>query len=217
LTRFGTATFGPQRSNETLFLGGPPMAIVQPILQLGPHDHGRSITAEEFAEADYAEPWRYERELGRLIVMPPDDAGHDDCSEPFRDHLGAYRIAHSDIVEKVVSEAWVRVDDGTDRIPDIAVFLRSPRSAVTRPGRVPELACEIVNPDRESRERVYVKKRHEYFRLGVLEYVVIDRMRHRATVYTSGARGYRKRVLRPGDVYTSPLLPGLAIPLVGIL
>ena len=76
---------------------------------------------------------------------------------------------------------------------------------------------EIVSPDRESRERDYVKKRKEYRRLGVLEYVVIDRMRHRATVYTAGPRGYRKRVLRPGDVYTSPLLPGLAIPLAGVL
>lgn len=193
------------------------MAIVQPILHLGPKDHGRAITAEEFAEADYAEPWKYEREQGRLIVMPPDGPGHDDSSEPVRDLLGAYRVAHPDLVEKVVSEAWIRVDDGTDRIPDIGVFLAGPRSAVDRPARVPEIVFEIVSPDRKSRERDYVKKREEYRRLGVLEYVIIDRMRHRATIYTAGPRGYRKSVLRPGDVYTSPLLPGLAIPLEGVL
>jgi Uma2 family endonuclease len=193
------------------------MATLQPVLKLGPNDQGRSLTAEDFAEAEYVEPWKYEREQGRLIVMPPDGPGHDRGSEPVRDHLGAYRLAHTDIVEEVVSEAWVRADSGTDRIGDIGVFLVGPRSSAKRPDRVPELMFEIVSPDRKSRERDYVKKRQEYHHLGVLEYVVIDRMRHRATVYTAGARGYRKRVLRPGDVYTSPLLPGLAIPLAGIL
>jgi Uma2 family endonuclease len=193
------------------------MATAQSVLELGPDDHGRSLTAEEFAEAIYAEPWKYEREDGRLIVMPPDGPAHDDCSEPVRDLLGAYRVSHPNVVEKVVSEAWVRVDVGTDRIGDIGVFLLGPRSSIGRPERVPELMFEIVSPGRESRERDYVKKRKEYRRLGVLEYVVIDRMQHRATVYTAGPRGYRKHVLSPGDVYTSPLLPGLAIPLAGIL
>jgi Uma2 family endonuclease len=193
------------------------MATLQHVLKLGPEDRGRPLTAEEFAEAEYAEPWKYEREQGRLIVMPPDGPGHDDCSEPIRDDLGVYRKAHPDRVEKVVSEAWVRVDAGTDRIGDIGVYLVGPRSSIDRPDRVPEMMFEIVSPDRKSRERDYVKKRHEYHRLGVLEYVVIDRRQHRMTVYTPGPRGYRKRVLRPGDVYTSPLLPGLAIPLAGVL
>jgi Uma2 family endonuclease len=193
------------------------MATAQSVLELGPDDHGRSLTAEEFAEAIYAEPWKYEREDGRLIVRPPDGPAHDDCSEPVRDLLGAYRMSHPNVVEKVVSEAWVRVDAGTDRIGDIGVFLVGLRSSIARPERVPEMMFEIVSPDRKSRERDYVKKRKEYRRLGVLEYVVIDRMQHRATVYTAGARGYRKRVLRPDDVYTTPLLPGLAIALAGIL
>ncbi len=193
------------------------MATVPSVLTLGPQDHGRLLTAEEFAEATYAEPWKYEREQGRLIVMPPDGPGHDRGTEPIRDHLGAYRLSHPDLVDEVVSEAWVRVDEGTDRIGDIGVFLAGPRSPVERPERVPELMFEIVSPDRKSRDRDYVKKRHEYHRLGVLEYVVIDRFRHRATVYSAGPRGYRKCVLRPGDVYTSPLLPGLAIPLAGLL
>lgn len=194
------------------------MATVQKtVLHLGPEDDGRPLTAGEFAEADYAEPWRYEREQGRLVVMPPDGPGHDRSSEPVRDYLGAYRLAHTDLVDEVISEVWVRVDSGTDRIGDIGVYLAGPRSAIARPARIPELMFEIVSPDPESRELDYVKKRCEYFRLGILEYAVIDRMRHRATVYTEGPRGYRKRGLRPGDVYNSPLLPGLAIPLAGVL
>jgi Uma2 family endonuclease len=64
------------------------MITYQPLLLLGPNDHGRALTAKEFAEAEYVEPWKYEREAGRLIVMPPDGPGHDRGSEPIRDHLG---------------------------------------------------------------------------------------------------------------------------------
>jgi Uma2 family endonuclease len=193
------------------------MITYQPLLLLGPNDHRRALTAKEFAEAEYVEPWKYEREAGRLIVMPPDGPGHDRGSEPIRDHLGAYRLAQPGVVDEVVSEAWVRVLDGTDRIGDIGVFLAGPRSTERRPDRVPELMFEVVSTDRVSRERDYVKKRREYRERGVLEYVIADRMRHRATVYAADARGFRKTVLRQGDIYASPLLPGLVIPLAGIL
>ena len=86
------------------------MAILQPVLQLGPHDHGRFLSAAEFAEAAYAEPWKYEREQGRLIVMPPDGPGHDRGSEPVRDYLGAYRLAHPDLVDGLGATP----DDNTD-------------------------------------------------------------------------------------------------------
>jgi Uma2 family endonuclease len=193
------------------------MAVHPTVLRLGPLDQGRSVTAEEFAEAEYEPPWKYERAQGRLVVMPPDSPGHDRGTEPVRDYLGAYRLANPDRVEAVVSEAWLRVDGGTDRIGDIGVFLAGPRSALSRSDRVPELMFEVVSADRESRERDYVRKRTEYYQLGVLESVIIDRRRHRVTVYTTSPRRYQKRILRPSDVYTSPLLPGLAIPLAELL
>lgn len=149
--------------------------------------------------------------------MPPDRPGHDQCSEPIRDHLGAYRLTNLDRVDQVVSEAWVRVEDVTDRIGDIAVFLVGSRSSIPRPARVPEMMFEIISPERGSRVRDYVTKRKEYRRLGVLEYVIMDRIRHRATVYMALPQGYRKRILRSCDAYTSPLLPGLSIPLSDIL
>lgn len=193
------------------------MATVPSVLTLGPEDHGRPLTAEEFAEVTYAEPWKNEREQGGLTVMPPDGPGHDDCSEPIRDHLGAYRLYHPDVVDEVASGAWIPVDERTDRIADIGVFLDGARSTIARPRRVPEVVFEIVSPDRESRERDYVLKRKEYANLGVLEYLVVDRMRHRATADTAGPQGFRKRILRRCDVCSRPLLPGLTIPLSDIL
>jgi Uma2 family endonuclease len=193
------------------------MEIHQAVLMLSPDDQGRSVSAEEFAGAEFLEPWSYEREEVKLLVMPPDSPDHDRCSEPIRDHLGAYRLSFPLIVEEVFSECWVQVDEGTDRIGDIGVFLVGNRSAVPRPKRVPEIIFEVVSPDRKSRERDYVKKRKEYADLGVLEYVVVDRLRRRVTVYASYPLAQRKRVLLPEDRYVSALLPGLEIPLGDVL
>ncbi len=193
------------------------MATQRPIILLGPGDSGRSLSAEEFEEAEFEPRWRYERERGRLVVMPPDSPEHDLSSEPMRDYLGAYRLAHPELVEWVVSECWVRVDSGTDRIGDIGIFLVGDRSSLARPERVPELMFEVVSPGRASRERDYVKKRGEYHRLGVHEYVVIDRMRRRVTVYVDAAGRYHKTVLHPGGRYGSRFLPGLEVPVENLL
>lgn len=191
------------------------MAIGQTTLRLGRADDGRLLTAEEFADASYDEPWKYERVDGRLVVMYPDSEAHDDTSEPWRDRLGAYKLAHPDLVEKVVSEAWVLISDLIDRIGDIGVYLR-PADASTppaRPGRIPELMFEIVSPEAKDRRRDYVEKKAEYHGVGVREYVVIDRFDRKVTVFSHEPAGYRERVLTGSDVYETPLLPGFRVAL----
>ena len=54
-------------------------------------DEGRLVSSEEFAEADFDEPWKYEREDGRLIVLAPSGEGHLDATIPWRDELIVYR------------------------------------------------------------------------------------------------------------------------------
>jgi len=188
-----------------------------PRLTLGPDDHGRPVSADEFADADFLEPWRFERAEGRLIVMPPSGPGHRETAEPFRDHLGAYRLAHPDLVQLVCSEAWVRPDADGDRVGDIAVYLARNPPAPIPIDRVPDLMFEVVSPGKVARERDYIEKRAEYHKLGVREYVIVDRFAGTVTVLTYAIEGYDERVLRAADTYTSPLLPGLAVPLAEIL
>ena len=185
--------------------------------RLGAADHGRAVSAEEFADADFQEPWRYEREAGRLLVMAPDGIEHDATSEPLRDHLGAYRLPRPDVVQMVRSESWLRVPGGPDRIGDIAVHLhRDPGEPVTVE-RVPEMMYEIVSGDPRDRTRDYAEKRAEYHRLGVREYVIGDRFRGLVTVLRDTAEAYQEHTLAAADAYTSPLLPGLVIPLAEVL
>ena len=186
-------------------------------LYLGRADHGAPLSHTEFAEADFEEPLWYERVDGRLVVMPP--AGHDHCvtGEPFRDHLGAYKLTHPELVEFVVSEAWIVIDEETERIADIGVYLHGKQSGLRIPRRVPEAVFEMVSEGAQDRERDYKEKRAEYRRLGVQEYVVVDRFERQVTVFRLHGNRYRKTILGPEDVYTTPLLPDLEIPLGAIL
>ena len=183
------------------------MATHRPILRLGKRDEGRLVSPEEFAEAEFDEPWTYEREDGRLIVLAPGGEEHIDAGEPWRDRLVLYKLAFPHVVQKVVSEAWVRVDDGTDRIGDIGVYL-VPDGPVPK---IPDRMFEVVSPDKASRDRDYARKRAEYHRLGVREYVILDRSRRIVTVLTFAPNEYEERILNADQAYESPLLPGLSI------
>ena len=193
------------------------MSTIRTAMALGPADAGRVLTSEEFAEADFEEPWIFEREHGRLIVMSPEGQRHIDGTRPWLKGLVGYWVTHPEIVEDVVPQAWLRVDEGTDRIGDLGVYLVRDVPAPPIPDRTPDLMFEVVSPGRESRTRDYVLKRREYRHAGIREYVVVDRAARRVSVYTRGPRGFRRRVLRAGDVYETPLLPGLAIPIIEVL
>jgi Uma2 family endonuclease len=189
------------------------MATIRPVLQFGKRDEGRLVSSEEFAEAEFDEPWKYEREDGRLIVLAPRGEGRLDATIPWRDRLIIYQIANPEIAQRISTEAWLRVDKGTDRIGDIGVYL-VPNDPVPKiPDRVPDMMFEIVSPDEESRDRDYIRKRADYYRFGVREYVIIDRFKQIVTVLTYTPNDYSERVLTEDDEYESPLLPGLVIPI----
>ena len=188
----------------------------RPRLHLGPWDHGRAVSDDEFADADYEPPWRYELGNGRLVVMSPHGEAHDDATEPWRNYLGAYKLAHRDRIEKVVAEAWVQVGPGKQRIGDVGVYLVGERSSRRRPARAPEIMIEVVSPGLDSHERDFVEKRAEYSEIKVLEYVLVDYLGDRVIVLSHAPGGYTERVLTVADTYTTPLLPGLAIPLAEV-
>ena len=191
--------------------------MIQTQLLLTQSAAGIELTREEFLEGEFDPQWRYERAQGRLVVMPPPEFGHHIAAMSFRNHLGAYMLAHSDSVEFVFQESHTVVDDDTDRIPDIAVYLKSEDEVPEFPFRVPDLVFEVVSAGWASMKRDYEEKRDEYERLGVREYVIVDRFDHRLTVLTLNDGHYSEAWLGSKDVYTSPLLPGLSITLAGVI
>lgn len=189
----------------------------KPTLYLGRADQGTPLSREEFAEAEYEEPWRYERVEGRLAIMTPSGHEHSLTADYFRDHLGAYRLSYPDAVEHVASEAWIAIDDETDRIADIAVYLTKSGRVEHIPERVPDLVFEVVSKGSESKRRDYEEKCAEYERIGVKEYVVVDRFEHRVTVFRRVEDRFKESRLNLKDTYTTPLLPELEIPLETVI
>ena len=97
--------------------------------------------------------------------------------------------------------------------PDIVIILNERRHIVSRV-RVeapPDIVVEILSSDRS---RDLVRKRQIYAEAGVLEYWLMDPRSDTVTPLELRDGGYVERaVLGVGDTLTTPLLPGLAIPL----
>ena len=182
-------------------------------LRLGPDDAGRLVSAAEFANMEFVEPFRYERVHGRLVVMSPAGPDHRFVSRPFRRDLAAYWKDHLSVVEDVDVEGWVATSPDDDRLPDICVYLVGDDAERSVPHRVPALVFEFVSQSRSDQERDYIHKRDEYHAVGVKEYVIVDRFKRSVLVLTWQPDDYAERTLTEHELYSTPLLPGLAIPL----
>lgn len=183
-------------------------------LRLGLADHGRIVSAGDFADAEFDAPYTYEREGGRLVAMTPEGVDHVLASNPWRNRLILFQFQTPGIIQEVVTQNWVRPDDATDRIGDIGVFLAN--RPFDLPDGPPDLMFEIVSAGKANRTRDYVTKRADYEKLGVKEYVIVDRFDRRLTVLSLGAQGYHEVVLTAADTYTTPLLPGFAVRLADV-
>jgi Uma2 family endonuclease len=148
--------------------------------------------------------------------MSPKSEEHDDSADPWLEQLIFYRAARRDVVQKVVPEAWVRIGPKDFRIGDIGVYLVGPRSAQKRPARAPELMIEILSPGTASADSDYIEKRADYHAIGVQEYLIVDRPGRRVVAMIHEPTGYAERILTEVDTYTTPLLPGMAIPLAEV-
>jgi Uma2 family endonuclease len=192
-------------------------SATDPQLHLGQLDNGRPTTTEEFASAEYDEPWTYERVNGRLVVMSPEGTGHVIQSVPWQNRLGAYALHHPEIVQAVVAQAWIHIDDDTTRIADIGVYLGGSLENLNIPHQIPDLVFEFVRQGKTSKRRDYVEKRAEHEKIGVREYVIVDRFERKLTVLTWSETGYQERVLTEADVYHSSLLPGFEVVIALVL
>ena len=100
--------------------------------------------------------------------------------------------------------------------PDVVIVLNERRDIIGR-SRVegaPDIVVEILSTDRN---RDLIRKRQIYAEAGVLEYWPIDPRNDTVTQLELCDGAYVERaVLGVGDVLTTPLLPGLAIPLADV-
>ena len=76
------------------------MATVATPFRISPADHGRTMTLEEFMEADEGEGYRYELARGVLEVTEVPNDPHGDVVSNLFDSIGRYRRDHPGVVRR---------------------------------------------------------------------------------------------------------------------
>src|SRR5262245_4762579 len=95
------------------------------VLKLGPADHGRAISLEEFEHASYEEGYDYEIIRGRVYVSPKPNPTHDFFVEWFGDHLRVYSQEHPDAINYISGAAQTFVPEEAEVSapePDLTVY-----------------------------------------------------------------------------------------------
>jgi Uma2 family endonuclease len=188
------------------------MATVR--LRIGPADHGRHMTLEEFREAEEEPGYRYELARGVLEVTEVPNDPHGQIEDNLHEAISTYRRQHPGLIRRCGGAAAFRLwvpEMISGRNPDLAiVFWGTPKDARGR--RPPAWVAEIVSVGGE--ERDYQIKPQEYLVFGIREYWIIDPRLRQVTVLVRrdepGGPTWDERVFRDDDVIASDLLPGFA-------
>lgn len=182
----------------------------------GPESNGIVMAPEEFDRAEFVEGHRYELINEVLIVSPIPSEGETDPNEELGHWLRSYQEDHprGSALDKTLPEGEVRTGKNRRRADRLiwAGLGRLPRKHET-----PSIIAEFVSARKRDRLRDYEVKRDEYLKIHVREYWVIDRFARIVTVFSCQGTKARKRVVREGQTYRTPLLPGFELPLSRLL
>lgn len=179
-------------------------------LTLGPRDHGRSMTLDEYEAADFEESYRYELGRGVLEVTQIPGNRHNQVVCNLYDPASLYRRDHPRVILRYGggSESYFRVPEFVSgRHPDFSVVLRPQTGSRNKDPRC-ALAAEVVS--RRSGHRDYVLKREEYLAYGLLEYWIVDFLRRKLTLLVRQGDAWFERVITDESAaIPSVVLPGL--------
>lgn len=186
------------------------MAPVASPPRIGPTDKGRTMTLEEFLEAEEEDGYHYELARGVLEVVEVPDDPHGVVVANLYDGISRYRRVHPGVIHRYGGGSEFRFwlpGMISGRNPDLGVVLRgAPKD--WRGRRIAALAAAVVSE--ESIARDDVTKREEYLAYGLLEYWIVDPMQRQVTVLTRRGDRWNEAVFRGQQVIPSLVLPGFA-------
>jgi Uma2 family endonuclease len=185
----------------------------KPRLQIGPSDHGRRMTLEEFMEAEVEEGYRYELARGVLEVSEVPDDPHGVLVWIILQLIARYAQEHPGVIYRAGGGAEFRLwlpGMVSGRNPDIAVALcDTPRDRRGR--RPPAMAFEVVSEGSEARQRDYATKRAEYLAYGLREYWVVDPRTKTVIVLTRDGDVWVEQSYSDDQQAASLVLPGFML------
>ena len=198
----------PTRS-EPLAIGGFPMATKPLPLRT-------RLTIAEFLDLpDTEEREKMELDDGELYIMPRPRRAHQSALVWLIWHIMAYINSFAEPPAEAYPDLVVILSQEPRRVmaPDLAIILAN-RPDVFVDGYAegaPDVVVEILSTNR-NRDLIY--KRRIYAEAGIREYWIVDPRDDTVTLLELRHGEYAERaVLTADDTLTTPLLPGLAIPL----
>ena len=180
---------------------------------------GTRMSVTEFLDLpDTEERNKMELDDGELYIMPRPRREHQSALFWLIWHIADYIRSFSDPPAEAYPDLVVVLSHDPRRVlvPDLVVILAD-RSNIFQGGYAegaPDIVVEILSTDRR---RDLVRKRLLYAEAGVSEYWIFDPVNDTALLLELRDGDYSQRgLLTASDTLTTPLLPGLAIPLADV-
>lgn len=201
----GSLWYNPVAMTQTATI---PTAIA-PKIVIGPADHGRRMTLDDFDTATGREGKLYELSRGVVVVSDVPNPPHGDVLFAVREQFSAHRLAVPGSIYRIYGGAESKLlIEGTEseRHADIVIY-----KTVT-PGIdssvwsiwIPEIVVEVVSA--ESAERDYHEKPEDYLQFGVKEYWIVDPLKKVVVIHRRVRGRWKLQTLTAGQKYTTPLL-----------
>jgi Uma2 family endonuclease len=191
------------------------------VVKIGPDDHGRPMTAEEYFAGDYEEGYRYEVIDGRLYVSPVPNQPEDWVKEWLLLKLKLFAIAHPKVLKHVTGAGKVFVSSRpgvTIPEPDVTAYRRYPLHRRIRDicwqDVSPILVAEVLSADDPDKD--LVRSVALYLEVpSIKEYWILDARKDAdnpcMTVYRKRGKAWRTVEVGPNERYTTRLLPGFEL------
>lgn len=187
---------------------------------LGPADHGRRMTLDEFFSASEEEGYRYELIEGVVEVTPVPNRPHDRTVTYLLRVLDRYCEASPQHANYVTGTGRLvqRTPKETSPEPDLSVYRDFPLQDTGSDweGIEPIVVVEVLSPDRPAKDLERNRRIYLGF-AGIQEYWIIDPLLDpkRPTMLALRRAGddWEESQVASGGTYTTDLLPGLTVDL----
>ena len=187
------------------------MATATRRLTIGPNDHGRAMSLDDFIAAEWTDGWLYELSRGIVDLTEVPGLPHGRIVYRVARLFILYDVDHPGIINYQAGGGECRIRLPwmvSDRHPDQAVYTYpDPKGPNLWANWVPAIVVEVLS--RRGEHRDFVLKREEYRRMGVGEYWILDRYARVMHVDRRVVDGWAELILAEGEVHRTALLPGL--------
>lgn len=180
---------------------------------------GMKLTVEEFMDLPETDDRRkMELDEGALYIMPRPRRVHGFLQMKLVVYIDPYLDGFDEPPAELMLDFTVALslERRVLYAPDLCIVLRGNPVEVNdrRVEGAPDIVVEILSTDRN---RDLVRKRQAYADAGVAEYWIFDPRNDTATLLELQEGDYVERaILTADDTLTTPLLPGLTIPLADV-